>query len=97
LTPDLKPVKARGFVDFVDLVGVIPHRFFCFCQYQYYRKSLERFAIVTKPRKWHFKTKTAKERDEWMMAVETLHGGITIGSDTVLMDVPLDDLTPSIQ
>lgn len=81
LSPDPKPIKARGFVDFVDLIGVSPHR-----------KSLERFAIATKPRKWHFKTKTAKERDEWMMAIETLHGGITIGADTVLMDVPLDDI-----
>jgi len=84
LIKDPRPVKARGFVDFTDLIGVSPHR-----------KTLGRFAIVTKPRKWHFKSKTDKERDEWMEAIETLHGGITIGSDTVLMDVPLDDIPSS--
>jgi len=81
---DPRPIKARGFVDFADLTGVSPHK-----------KTLGRFAIVTKPRKWHFKTKTDKERDEWMEAIEVLHGGITIGSDTVLLDVPLDDIPSS--
>jgi len=79
----LRPVKARGFVDFSELIGVTPHR-----------KNMERFTIGTKPRKWHFKAKSTRERDEWMQEVENL-GGVTIGADTVLMDVPLDDIGPS--
>jgi len=81
---DIKPVKARGFIDFTDLTGVFPHK-----------KSIGRFAIITNARKWHFKTKTPKERDDWMQAVERLHGEVHIGADTLLMDVPLDDIPVS--
>jgi len=63
-----KHAKPRGFVEFAELVGVAPHR-----------KKLQSFVISTAPRKWHFKASDVKERDEWMEAIEKLHGSIIIG------------------
>jgi hypothetical protein len=54
---------------------------------------------ISRNRKWHFKSNSKGERDEWMEAIEKLHGRITIGqeaddipSNDSNYAVPLDDL-----
>jgi len=75
-----KPIRARAFIDFTDLVGVSPHM-----------KSLERFSVVTNPRKWHFWARTCKEREEWMLAIEEMHGEIIIGGSAAPVSITLEE------
>jgi len=76
-----QPPKPRGFVDFRDLEHVAPHK-----------GSQQRFEVITRGRKWHFKVTNNSDRDPWMQAIEKLHGNISIGEEVSHDAVSLEEV-----
>jgi hypothetical protein len=71
-----KQLKARGYIDFNEVIEVKPHR-----------SNQARFTLVTEARKWHFQTKN-KDTNEWIAFLRKIVEGV---QENKLVSVPLDD------
>jgi len=58
---DFGNLKARGFIDFADVISVKPHK---------KKKNVGRFTLKTEARKWHFRTSAQEDQQSWIDAIQ---------------------------